>query len=134
MHYAEETMMKAPTKTELQHALQQAGIPFKSKAPKAELEKLVANSQQTNGQANGATPKNKAKSAKPIGAKATLRHKFERRGYVTSKQLDEIAATLSVTRSTVLTAMTDLKNPKYAGQQGPLHIQKDDDGTYHLVK
>ena len=127
MHYAEETMMKAPTKTELQDALQKAGIPFKSKAPKAELEKLLAKSQQ-------AKTKTKTKSAKPLGAKATLRHKFERRGYVTSKQLDEIAATLSVTRSTVLTAMTDLKNPKYAGQQGPLHIQKDDDGTYRLVK
>ncbi len=121
MHYAEEKMMKAPTKTELQHALQQAGIPFKSKAPKAELEKLLANS---------STPKNK----KPLGAKATLRHKLERSGHVTSKQIDQIAATLNVQPATIFTAISDLKNPKYAGAAGPLNIEKDDDGTYRLLK
>ena len=120
MHYAEEKMMKAPTKTELQYALQKAGIPFKSKAPKAELEKLLADS---------STPKNK----KPLGAKATLRHKFERRGYVTLTQVDQIAATLNVQPATIRTAISDLKNPKYAGQKGPLNIEKDDDGTYRLV-
>ncbi|MCH9005221.1 MAG: hypothetical protein IH838_08005 [Proteobacteria bacterium] len=113
--------MKAPTKTELQHALQKAGIPFKSKAPKAELEKLLANS---------STPKNK----KPLGAKVTLRHKFERRGYVTSKQVEQIAATLNVQPATIFTAISDLKNPKYAGSAGPLAIQKEPDGTYRLMK
>ena len=127
MQNAEEKIMKALTKTELQHALQKAGIPFKSKAPKAELEKLFAKSQQAS--------KNKAKSAKkPLGAKATLRHKFERRDYITSKQIDQIAATLNVQPATIFTAISDLKNPKYAGVAGPLHIQKDDDGTYRLVK
>ncbi len=130
MHYAEEKMMKAPTKTELQHALQQAGIPFKSKATKTELEKLFAKSQQANGHAKGSTPKNK----KPLGAKATLRHKFEQRGYITSKQIDQIAATLNVQPATLFTAISDLKNQKYAGAAGPLDIQKDDDGTYRLAK
>ncbi len=119
--------MKAPTKTELQHALQKAGIPFKSKAPKAELEKLLAKSQQ-------AKTKTKTKSAKPLGAKATLREKFSRSGVVTSKQIDQIAATLNVQPATIFTAISDLKNAKYAGAAGPLHIQKDDDGTYRLVK
>ncbi|MCH7503240.1 MAG: hypothetical protein IIA10_07790 [Proteobacteria bacterium] len=121
MHYAEEKMMKAPTKTELQHALQKAGIPFKSKTTKAELEKLLADS---------STPKNK----KPLGTKATLRQKFERRGYVTSKQIDQIATTLNVQPATVFTAISDLKNPKYAGSAGPLAIQKEPDGTYRLMK
>ena len=120
MHYAEEKIMKAPTKTELQHALQKAGIPFKSKMTKPELEKLLADS---------STPKNK----KPLGTKATLRQKFERRGYVTSKQIDQIATTLSVTRATLLTAMSDLKNAKYAGSLGALNIEKDGD-DYRLAK
>lgn len=113
--------MKAPTKTELQDALQKAGIPFKSKAPKAELEKLLADS---------STPK----YTKPLGAKAALRHKFERRGYVTSKQIDQIAATLNVQPATIFTAISDLKNSKYAGAAGPLHIERDQSGTYRLVK
>ena len=121
MQNAEEKIMKALTKTELQHALQKAGIPFKSKAPKAELEKLLANS-------------SKPKHKKPLGAKATLRHKFERRGYVTSKQVDQIAATLNVQPATIFTAISDLKNPRYAGAAGSLNIQKDNDGTYRLVK
>ena len=78
-----------------------------------------------------ATPKNKAK--KPLGAKATLRDKFKKAGVVTSKQLDNIATSLSVSRSTVLTAMTDLKNPKYAGKAGPLNIEKNGD-EYRLAK
>ena len=119
--------MKAPTKTELQDALQKAGIPFKSKAPKAELEKLLAKSQQ-------AKTKTKTKSAKPLGTKAALRHKFEQRGYVTSKQIDQIAATLNVQPATIFTAISDLKNPKYAGSAGPLAIQKEPDGTYRLMK
>ena len=117
--------MKAPTKTELQHALQQAGIPFKSKATKTELEKLFAKSQQA---------KKKAKTnGHAKGAKATLREKFEKAGAVTPKQIDQIAATLNVQPVTIFTAISDLKNPKYAGAAGPLKIEKDDDGTYRLV-
>ena len=119
--------MKAPTKTELQDALQKAGIPFKSKAPKAELEKLLAKSQQ-------AKTKTKTKSAKPLGAKATLREKFKKAGVVSPKQIDQIAATLNVQPATIFTAISDLKNPKYAGSAGPLAIQKEPDGTYRLMK
>ncbi len=127
--YAEEKMMKAITKAQLHEALRAAGVMFRTKAPKAELEKLFADNQQA---VNGhATPKNKAK--KPLGSKAALRHKFEQRGYITSKQIDQIAATLNVTRATVLTAMSDLKNPKYAGSLGALDVQKDGD-DYRLAK
>ena len=79
-----------------------------------------------------ATKRTKAK--KPIGAKGTLREKFTRNGYVTQKQIDNIATKLNVSRATVLTAMTDLKNPKYAGKTGPLDVKKDQDGTYRLVQ
>ena len=116
-------------KTELQQQLKKAGVPFKSKATKEELEKLLANSQQANGHAKGSTPKNERRP----GAKALLRQKFERSGHVTPRQIDKIAATLNVTRSTVMTAMTDLKNPKYAGQAGPLAIEKAGD-EYRLAK
>ncbi|MCH9007057.1 hypothetical protein IIA29_03470 [candidate division KSB1 bacterium] len=61
-----------------------------------------------------------------------LRGKFERAGVVTVGQVDKIAEQLRVTRSTVLTAMSDLKNPKYAGKAGPLNIEKDGD-AYRLV-
>ena len=118
MHHAEEKMM---IKTELQHALQKAGIPFKSKTIKAELKKLLANSSK---------PNNK----KPLGAKAVLRQRFTRSGVVTPKQIEQIAATLNVQPATIFTAISDLKNPKYAGAAGPLNIQKDDDGTYRLAK
>ena len=79
-----------------------------------------------------ATKRTKAK--KPIGAKVTLHEKFTRNGYVTQKQIDNIATKLNVSRSTVLTAMTDLKNPTYAGKAGPLDITKDQDGTYRLAQ
>ncbi len=58
---------------------------------------------------------------------------FTRSGVVTPKQIDQITAELNVTRSTVLTAMTDLKNAKYAGKAGPLNIEKDGD-SYRLAK
>lgn len=112
------------TKTELQERLKKIGVEFRTKATKAELQKLLADSQQAKTKANG--------HAK--GAKATLREKFTLRGYVTAKRIDNIAEKLNVTRATVLTAMSDLKNPKYAGQAGPLNIEKDEDGTYRLAK
>ena len=112
------------TKTALQDQLRKADITFRSKAPKAELEQLFA---EANGQTKPTPKKNK------VGVKATLREMFTRSGVVTVGQIDKIASKLSVTRSTVLTAMTDLKNAKYAGKAGPLNIQKDDDG-YRLAK
>ena len=119
--------MKAMTKVQLHEALRAAGVMFRTKAPKAELEKLFT--EQANGQAT------KAKSAKgngpPKGAKAMLRGKFERAGVVTVGQIDKIAEQLSVSRSTVLTAMSDLKNPKYAGKAGALNIERDGD-VYRL--
>ena len=121
--------MKAMTKTQLHEALRAAGVMFRTKAPKAELETLLT--EQANGHAT------KAKSAKdngpPKGAKAMLRGKFEKAGVVTVGQIDKIAEQLSVSRATVLTAMSDLKNPKYAGQAGPLNIEKDGD-SYRLAK
>ena len=113
------------TKKTLQQELKDADIAFDSKATKAELEKLLADSQPapTKSKANG-----RAK-----GAKAVLREKFKKAGVVTAGQIDKIAEKLSVTRSTVLTALSDLKNEKYAGKAGPLNIQKDDDG-YRLAK
>ena len=114
------------TKTALQQELRNADITFRSKATKAELKKILADSQQT---------KKKTKAnGHAKGAKATLREKFKKIGVVTPRQIDQIAAESNVTRSTVLTAMTDLKNAKYAGKAGPLNIQKDEDGTYRLAK
>ena len=113
--------MKAPTKTQLQQALQEAGVSFKSKATKAELEKLLADSTKQTGK-------------KPRGAKATLRDTFAQSGFVTTKDIKRIATTLKVQKATVLTALSDLQNPRYAGAAGPLAIQKDDDGTYRLTK
>ena len=123
-------MQTTMTKTELQQRLKKADVMFRTKAPKAELEKLLANSQKPNGHA---TSKKKTNAKRPLGAKATLREKFTQSGVVTSKQIDNIAANSNVTRATVLTALSDLKNPKYAGQAGPLAIEKSGD-EYRLAK
>ncbi len=111
------------TKKTLQQELKNADIAFDSKATKAELQQLLADSQQTETKANG--------HAK--GAKAVLRETLERRGVVTAKQIDRIVTNLNVSRSTVMTAMSDLKNEKYAGSAGPLDIEKDGD-NYRLAK
>lgn len=112
------------TKTALQDQLRKAGITFRSKATKAELGQLLS---KANGQTKPTAKKNK------VGVKQVLRDKFKKAGVVTIGQIDKIAEKLSVTRSTVLTAMTDLKNAKYAGKAGPLNIEKDNDG-YRLAK
>ena len=114
------------TKTALQQELRNADITFRSKATKAELKKILADSQQT---------KKKTKAnGHAKGAKATLREKFKKIGVVTPRQIDQIAATLNVQPATIFTAISDLKNPKYAGSAGSLAIQKEPDGTYRLVK
>ena len=111
------------TKTALQQELRNADITFRSKATKAELEQLLS---KANGQTKPTTKKNK------VGVKQVLREKFSRSGVVTTKQIDQIAAESNVTRATVLTAMSDLKNAKYAGKAGPLNNQKDGD-SYRLA-
>lgn len=119
--------MKAMTKTQLHEALRAAGVMFRTKAPKAELQKLFA--EQANGQTK---PKSAKANGQPKGAKAMLRGKFERAGVVTVGQIDKIAEQLDVSRATVLTALSDLKNPKYAGKAGALNIERDGD-VYRLV-
>ncbi len=111
-------------KTELQDQLRKAGVPFKAKATKAELQETLS---KANGQTKPTTKKNKA------GVKQVLRDKFTQHGVVAVGQIDKIAEKLSVTRATVLTAMSDLKNAKYAGKAGPLNIEKDGD-SYRLGK
>lgn len=113
------------TKKALQQELKNADIAFDSKATKAELQQLLADSQQTETKAKA--------NGHAKGAKAVLRETLERRGVVTAKQIDRIVTNLNVTRATVLTAMSDLKNEKYAGQAGPLNIEKDGD-SYRLAK
>ncbi|MCH7688814.1 MAG: HTH domain-containing protein [Planctomycetes bacterium] len=111
-------------KTELRDQLRKAGVPFKAKATKAELQQLLS---KADGQTKPTTKKNKA------GAKAVLREKFTQHGVVTVGQIDKIAERLNVTRATVLTAISDLKNAKYAGSLGALAIEKDGD-SYRLAK
>ncbi len=43
-------------------------------------------------------------------------------------------ATGVTTRSTMMTALSDLKNPKYAGKLGALQIEKGADGMYRVTK
>ena len=124
--------MKAMTKAQLHEALRAAGVMFRTKAPKAELEKLLTENEKQNGHTKDSTPKNK-KAPKPRGAKTLLREDFERNGVVTTKQIKQIAASLNVQPATVLTAMSDLKNAKYAGPLGALNIEKDGD-SYRLAK
>ena len=117
------------TKTALQDQLRKAGVPFKAKATKEELEKLLAKNQKPNGHTKDLTPKNK----KPLGAKAVLREKFTQHGVVTVGQIDKIASKLNVQPATVRTALSDLQNAKYAGKPGPLTIKRDGD-AYRLAK
>ena len=116
--------MKAMTKKQLYRALRASGVMFRTKAPKAELEKLFA---EANVQTKPTPKKNK------VGVKQVLRETFTRSGVVTSRQIDKIASKLSVQPATVRTAITDLKNAKYAGKAGPLNIEKDGD-DYRLAK
>ena len=115
--------MKAMTKTQLHEALRASGVMFRTKAPKAELEKLFA---EANGQTKPTPKKNK------VGVKATLREMFTRSGVVTVGQIEQIATKLNVQKATILTAMTDLKNAKYAGKAGAINIERDGD-VYRLV-
>mgnify|MGYP000390780183 CR=1 FL=1 len=49
--------------------------------------------------------------------------------------IDELmAATGAKSKVTLMTALSDLKNPKYAGKLGNLEIVKRPDGMYHVAK
>jgi soluble cytochrome b562 len=112
------------TKTALQDQLRKAGVPFKAKATKAELQEMLS---KANGQTKPTTKKNKA------GAKQVLRDRFTQHGVVTVGQIDKIASKLNVQPATVRTALSDLQNAKYAGSLGALAIEKDGD-SYRLAK
>ncbi len=112
------------TKTELQQELRNAGITFRSKATKADLQEMLS---KANGQTQPTTKKNKA------GAKQVLRDRFTQHGVVTVGQIDKIASKLNVQPATVRTALSDLQNAKYAGKPGPLTIKRDGD-AYRLAK
>lgn len=117
--------MKAMTKVQLHDALRAAGVMFRTKAPKAELEMLLT--EQANGKTKPTTKKNK------VGAKQVLREKFKKAGVVTVGQIDKIASKLNVQPATIRTALSDLQNARYAGKLGPLTIKKDGD-SYRLAK
>lgn len=49
--------------------------------------------------------------------------------------VEELMKATGVTnKATIMTALSDLKNPKYAGQLGALTIEKRADGMYHVTK
>lgn len=74
----------------------------------------------------------KPTSAKASGAKAAT-HELLSSGH--SFSVDELmAATGATSKSTLMTALSDLKSPKYAGKLGALNIVKRPDGMFHVQK
>lgn len=78
-----------------------------------------------------------AGQAKPTSTKATSSkagvHELLSTGHHFS--LEELMAATGVNnKATIMTALSDLKNPKYAGKLGALQIAKHKDGSYHVVK
>lgn len=74
----------------------------------------------------------KPTSSKASGAKAAT-HELLSSGHPFS--VDELmAATGASSKSTLMTALSDLKSAKYAGKLGALNIVKRPDGTYHVQK
>lgn len=74
----------------------------------------------------------KPTSATAKGSKAAV-HELLSSGHRFS--VDELMkATGCSSKSTLMTALADLKNPKYAGKLGALKIEKHADGGYHVVK
>lgn len=77
-------------------------------------------------------PAGKPTSAKASGAKAAT-HELLSSGHPFS--VDELMkATNCSNRTTLMTALSDLKSPKYAGKLGALNIVKRPDGMYHVQK
>jgi hypothetical protein len=83
--------------------------------------------QYTNG-AGGTKPT----KATAKGSKAGVHELLSSGHHFTLEELME--ATGTTNKSTILTAISDLKNPKYAGKLGALQIGKHESGHFHVVK
>lgn len=78
----------------------------------------------------GASEKPTKATAK--GSKAGVHELLSTGHHFTLEEL--MAATGVDNKSTILTALSDLKNPKYAGKLGALQINKHASGHYHVTK
>lgn len=86
----------------------------------------------TAGGSSPSGPKPTSTSTAAKGSKAAV-HELLSSGHRFS--VDELMkATGCSNRATLMTALADLKNPKYAGKLGALKIEKHTDGGYHVVK
>ena len=81
------------------------------------------------GEINQVTGKPTSATAK--GAKAGT-HELLSSGHPFS--MDELVKATGSSKASVMTALSDLKNPKYAGSKGALNIVKRADGSYHVQK
>lgn len=71
-----------------------------------------------------------APKRKRPGAKVMIRETLREKGEF---NLDDMAKACGVRPETVVTMVSDLRNPKYAGEGGPLKIEKQGH-TYHLAR
>lgn len=76
-------------------------------------------------------PSEKPTKAISSGAKAAT-HELLSSGHPFS--VDELVKATGASKASVMTALSDLKNPKYAGKLGALTIVKDKDGNYKVEK
>lgn len=81
--------------------------------------------------ANGGSA-SKPTKATAKGSKAGV-HELLKSGHAFTVE-ELMKATGTTNRSTIMTALSDLKSPKYAGALGHLSITKRSDGTYHVTK
>ena len=109
--------LAALTKKDLQLKITKLGGTFKAKDTK---DKLIATITELY---PAAQPK-----ARRGSSKEELRHLFKAKGYVTNDDLEAIARQLGVKRESVMTALSDLQNPKWA--QGPVLKIENDNGRY----
>jgi hypothetical protein len=83
--------------------------------------------------APGAGPVGEKPTQGPGGPAKAATHALLSSGHPFS--VEELMKATGVTqRSTMMTALSDLKNPKYAGKLGALAIEKRPDGMYHVTK
>lgn len=80
--------------------------------------------------ANGGSA-SKPTKATASGAKGGV-HELLTSGHAFS--VEELMAATGASKASVTTALSDLKNPKYAGRLGHLMIEKRSDGLYHVKK
>lgn len=79
------------------------------------------------------TPKKAAKEGgQRTGVKPSIRAFFESGKKATLEELQEKFP--GAAKSSITTAIADLRSEKYCGDGGPLKIEKDDKGTYRLAK